>query len=156
MAGGLKKLRAQFIEPLPAIHPTDWCARTVTGESAKLTVDVGFAFVNGRKLNIVHSRNRSAQLLSVHFLLHSSSLLDSYRTSIKTAHINIGISQLFVKALSFFVCLLGFKGATTTRVIMFVEAQKLKGIIRAFNLKEKYLFYYMINEGEFSYSNDKH
>ena len=32
----------------------------------------------------------------------------------------------------------------------------LKGIVRPFDLKDIYLFYYLIDAGEFSYSNDMH
>ena len=33
---------------------------------------------------------------------------------------------------------------------------EVKGIIRPFDLKEIYLFYYLIDAGEFSYSDDMH
>ena len=38
----------------------------------------------------------------------------------------------------------------------FSTQQSVKGIIRHFELKEIYFFYYLIDAGEFSYSNDMH
>ena len=38
----------------------------------------------------------------------------------------------------------------------FNSIRLLKGIIRPFELKEIYLFYYFIDAGEFSYANDMH
>ena len=64
----------------------------MTGESAELTVDIGFEFVTVRKFNIVHSRIADLCNCSA-FILNDSSLLDSYRTSIKTAYVNFGISK---------------------------------------------------------------
>ena len=47
-------------------------------------------------------------------------------------------------------------GFTVSALMVRIASDTLKGIIRSFELKEIYLFYYLIDAGEFSYSNDMH
>ena len=48
------------------------------------------------------------------------------------------------------------RGPLDTRWTTSTSPGSLKGIIRPFELEEIYLFYYLIDAGEFSYSNDMH